>query len=67
MRCRNKREKLDSNRGTADGSIRLYAMPDTKVRKAIRGLPDEVASLAFEIGEERRRYLWAASERKVCP
>jgi len=32
----------------ADGSIRLYTLPETKVHKAIRGLPDEVASLPFE-------------------
>jgi hypothetical protein len=54
-----------SENDQVDGSIRLYALPETKVHKAIRGLPDEVASLAFEKGAERNRYLWAASGRKV--
>jgi hypothetical protein len=56
---------FDFDRQTADGSIRFYDLPQTKVHKAIRGLPDEVASLAFEIGEERRRYIWAASGKQV--
>jgi len=51
--------------GSADGSIRLYSPPDVKVRKAIRGLPSEIAALVFERGEERRKYLWAATGNQL--
>lgn len=49
-----------------DGSVRLYDLPETKVRKAVRGLGSDVSSIAWahSLGTEIGN-IWVAVGQKV--
>ncbi|KAI1794615.1 WD40-repeat-containing domain protein [Ganoderma leucocontextum] len=51
--------------GSADGSVRWYMLPSTKVVKAIKSVGEEIASIAWLFPKTEPAAIWVASGRRA--
>jgi WD40 repeat protein len=53
----------------ADGTLRLYDLPSPRVIRAIRGLVDEISSIAFSSAknQDKETRIWIAAGQNVRP
>lgn len=52
--------------GSEDGTVRRYALPETKVRKALMGLGKNVSWIRFSSVKGKEDHVWLAAGMAVC-
>jgi hypothetical protein len=52
--------------GSEDGTVRRYILPDTKVKKALIGLANNVSWIRFSSVKGKEEYVWLATGMSVC-
>jgi len=51
--------------GSEDGTVRRYTLPDTKVKKALLGLANNVSWIRFSV-KGKEEHVWLATGMSVC-